>query len=101
MSDSGTPDPQPDPSDVPATPDSPDLGPLPTPTVEEPELHPGGPDAVQQPDPEPVVPELPPEHNPAVEDAPAETRESDDTGTEATRSPDGEASSDGADESPA
>ena len=77
-----------------------DLGEQPTPTVEAPELVPGGPDAVIEPEPEPVVPDLAPENNPAVEDAPAETREGEDTATEATEAADGEPDTDGAEESP-
>lgn len=79
----------------------PPIGDLPEPQVEAPELHPGGPDAIEDVDPDPVVPELPPERNPAVDAAPVETREAEDTSTEATESADGEPATDAAEESPA
>lgn len=78
-----------------------DLGPQPTPVTEEPDLVPGGPDAVAAVETDPVVPDLPPEHNPAVDDAPAETRAGEDTSTEATEAADGEPETEAAEESPA
>ncbi|CAB4708678.1 MAG: hypothetical protein F2667_06970 [Actinobacteria bacterium] len=62
-----------------------ELGPQPTPEAGPPEPNPGGPDAVDGGDDLNVIPDLPPESNPALDDAPTETREGEDTDTEATK----------------
>lgn len=56
-----------------------DLSPRPEAATEKPDLHPGGADALElDPDGEGLGRDLPPEDNPAVEDAPAEVKEPDD-----------------------
>ncbi len=67
-----------------------ELGDRPAPEVESAEPAPGGVDAIDGEDPDPVVPDLSPRDNPAVEAAPEELAESEET--------DQGASSDGASE---
>ncbi|MGY2704771.1 MULTISPECIES: hypothetical protein [unclassified Nocardioides] len=71
-----------------------DLGPLPDPEIEPGEPNPGGVDAIPPDEGRPTVPDLSPEENPAIEEAPDPLKESvkegEDTSTEATRSDDGE-----------
>ncbi|MBF4161666.1 hypothetical protein [Nocardioides acrostichi] len=74
-----------------------DLGPRPEPRATAPELHPGGADAVVERETDPVVPDVSADDNPATENAPAGTREGEDTSTQATRGED----ADGDSESPA
>lgn len=64
-----------------------DLGPMPDPEIEPREPNPGGADAVEQITPD-VVPDPDPLHNPATDQAPQTTRETEDTSTEATRGED-------------
>lgn len=82
-----------------------DLGPRPEPQIEPAEVNPGGADAdgngaatIGADDTEPQIPDPDPSHNPATNDAPAETREGEDTSTEATR---GDGSTSDKDETPA
>lgn len=99
-----------DSTDTPDTPDDGDLGPMPEPEIEPGEPNPGGVDAVvhgdgvdgEDADGEPAPRDLDPNRNPAVEDAmPDEVKQTEDTGTEATRSEDGETDTDAEDEAPA
>lgn len=78
-----------------------DLGPMPEPEAEAPQLHAGGVDAVLDRITEPLVPDVSADDNPATESAPAETREGEDTSTQATRSEDGSGDGNHPEESPA
>lgn len=78
-----------------------DLGPMPEPEAEAPQLHAGGVDAVLDRITEPLVPDVSADDNPATEAAPAETREGEDTSTQATRSEDGSGDGNHPEESPA
>lgn len=77
------------------------LGPMPEPEAEAPQLHAGGVDAVLDRITEPLVPDVSADDNPATEAAPAETREGEDTSTQATRSEDGSGDGNHPEESPA
>ncbi|WP_101525326.1 hypothetical protein [Nocardioides houyundeii] len=56
----------------------PDLGPIPTPTTEDPDLYPGGVDAVEPTGPDPLPHDLDPQHNAGLRDkAPDEISEPD------------------------
>ena len=96
--------------DTTTTADVGDLGPMPDAVIEPGEPNPGGVDAVvhgdgvdgEDAEGEPAPRDLDPDRNPAVEDAmPDEVKQTEDTGTEATRSEDGETETDAEDESPA
>lgn len=66
-----------------------DLSPRPEPSTDKPELRPGGADALDvDPDGEGLGRDLPPDDNPAVDEAPAEVKELD---TEKDQAPTGEA----------
>ena len=71
----------------------PDLGPQPEPEIEPGEPNPGGVDALPE-NGDHTVPDLSPDENPAIEEAPDPLKESmkegEDTSTGATRSEDGE-----------
>ena len=70
-----------------------DLGPQPDPEIEPGEPNPGGVDAIPE-NGNRTVPDLSPDENPAIEEAPDPLKESvkggEDTSTKATRSDDGE-----------
>ncbi len=73
------------------------LGPKPDPQIEPGEPNPGGVDSIDGGDTGdiPTIPDLDPDANPAVDSAPSEMKEGEDTSTEATK--DSETTRDGSD----